>query len=97
MDIGNIDPITMPFDLVDKGAEKWIRLTWDNIQKVPIFGVRSGLNPLGKKWRESAGVGEFEGQRPQHGLISSTLAPLDPLHGLPLPRTLGVSWPWRSN
>jgi hypothetical protein len=71
----------------------WGEKTWDTpFQSMPIFGLKSSLNPLGKQWKQACGLGEYKG-KPRVPFISK-LSPMAPQVGPPLPQLLNIKWPF---
>jgi hypothetical protein len=81
-----------PFYAAEAIARTWIKATYNTpIQSMPVFGVKSSLNPLGRAYREAYSVGEYAG-KPEKGFFVR-LGPASPKSGPPLPAALGIKWP----
>ncbi len=81
-----------PLYAVDAVARAWVKATYNTpIQSMPIFGIKSSLNPLGKAYREAYSMGEYTG-KPEKGFFVR-LTPASPASGPPLPQALNIHWP----
>lgn len=86
--------ILNPFYGLDAIAAGWARITYDTpLSRIPIIGLKSSLNPLGKQYREAYALGEYA-NKPKKGFFVH-LAPMAPATGPPLPEALGQVWPWK--
>lgn len=84
--------ILNPYHVLDKVICAWNKMTWDTpLQSMPVFGIKSSINPLGERYRRSCALGEFEGKNPE-GFFTH-LFPMSPAKGPPLPRILSITWP----
>lgn len=82
-----------PLAVVESVCCKWGELTWDTpIESIPIFGLKSSLNPLGKQWKQACALGEYKG-KPKVGFLTR-LSPMSPEEGPPLPQILNIKWPF---
>lgn len=85
--LGLIDPLFA----LDVLTGTWLKATYNTpIGSMPIIGVKSSLNPLGKQYRKAYALGEYEG-KPAEGFFVK-LGPMDPLSGPPLPKILEKTW-----
>lgn len=81
-----------PLYLADLLAGSWVKATYNTpIGSIPIIGVKSSLNPLGRQYRKAYALGEYEG-KPAQGFFVN-LAPMNPVSGPPLPKALDIRWP----
>jgi hypothetical protein len=88
----NITDFIDPLYALDAVAGAWVKMTYNTpIESIPIIGVKSSLNPLGRQIRKAYSLGEFAGQ-PKKGFFVN-LAPMSPKDGPPLPKALDLKWP----
>lgn len=72
---------------------KFNEVIWDTpLSKLPIFGLKSSLNPLGKQYRQACGLGEFKG-KPKVSFLGK-FSPMLFTSGPPLPQILNIKWPF---
>lgn len=77
-----------PLQVVDTITGEWLKATYDTpLSDVPIFGVKSSLNPLGSFYRR-----RYHLDVPKEQM--DKILPPSPTLGPPLPRLLGIKWPW---
>lgn len=80
-----------PLYAVDLIAGAWCRATYDTpLSKIPVIGLKSSINPLGKQYRKAYALGEYEG-KPAEGFFTK-LAPNFPTDGPPVPQILKMKW-----
>lgn len=83
-----------PFYGIDAVVGAWNRATYDTpIGDIPIFGLKSSLNPLGKQYRKAYSLGEYAEKPPEGFFVKFT--PMAPGAGPPLPQGLSKKWPWK--
>ncbi len=81
----------LPLAALDGAVCKWLDLTYNTpLNILPVIGVRSSLNPLGRQYRMSCALGEFKG-KPKAGFFTRLL-PMGPGEGPPLPQMLNLTW-----
>jgi hypothetical protein len=83
-----------PLIMIEKIGCKFNESIWDTpFSKIPIIGLKSSVNPLGRQYRQACGLGEFQGK--QKVTFLGNFSPMLPTKGPPLPEGLKISWPWK--
>jgi hypothetical protein len=87
-----MDNILDPIAVFEQIGCKYNEAIWDTpFSKIPVIGLKSSLNPLGKQFRQACGLGEFKG-KPKISFLTK-FEPMSPINGPPLPRILNIKWP----